>query len=80
MFELINEIVLFPISHPGYFGKVGMRNYHVRKTSLNHHMPTINVENLWSLVGDKMREHYKNDKEGKAPVINLNKHVSCICH
>jgi large subunit ribosomal protein L27Ae len=35
-------------SHPGYFGKVGMRYFH--KTLNQFHCPSINVDKLWSLV------------------------------
>lgn len=51
-----------------------MRNYHVKKTDLKEYTPTINVEHLWSLVGNEMREHYKNDKNKRAPVIDVLKH------
>lgn len=60
--------------HPGYFGKVGMRTFHIKKNSLKNYCPTINVEQLWGLVGHKMRETYQGDKAGKAPVINVVKH------
>ena len=62
-------------SHPGYFGKVGMRNFHLKGNSLKHYLPTINVEQIWALVGDRMREHYKQTTDGKAPVIDVIKHV-----
>ncbi|KAI6179669.1 50S ribosomal protein L15 [Aphelenchoides besseyi] len=53
--------------HPGYFGKVGMRNFHLNR---NHdYKPTINVEKLWSLVSDQTREKYAKDTQ-KAPVID----------
>lgn len=53
-----------------------MRNFHVKKTALKHHCPTINVENLWALLGNQAREHYASQKNGKAPVVDLVKHVS----
>ena len=53
-----------------------MRNFHLKKNSLKHYLPTINVQQIWALVGDRMREHYKDNKEGKAPVIDVIKHVS----
>merc|ERR1712136_691241 len=37
--------------HPGYFGKVGMRHFHIRKNT--HHMPTINLDRLWTLVTER---------------------------
>ena len=39
--------------HPGYFGKVGMRNFHWRKTL--DWCPVINVDKLWTLVSEKVR-------------------------
>merc|ERR1711982_258734 len=56
--------------HPGYFGKVGMRNFHLIKH--DKVIPTINVEKLCSLVSDQTREYYK-DKSDKARVIDLMK-------
>ena len=40
-------------SHPGYFGKVGMRYFHKQKHHFNP--PTINVEKLWTLVSAEVR-------------------------
>lgn len=60
--------------HPGYFGKVGMRNFHSRKNTLKYYCPAVNVENIWSLVGERMKEQYKGDKAGKAPVIDVVRH------
>ncbi|KAF2350368.1 Ribosomal protein L15 [Trinorchestia longiramus] len=67
--------------HPGYFGKVGMRNYHQK--SAHVFMPTINVDKIWSLVSEDVRQKYKANFEKadsdeakakvKAPVFNLNK-------
>uniref|UniRef100_A0A1L8DRW2 Large ribosomal subunit protein uL15 n=1 Tax=Nyssomyia neivai TaxID=330878 RepID=A0A1L8DRW2_9DIPT len=73
--------------HPGYFGKVGMRVFHLRR---NHfYCPTINLDKLWTLVSDKVREDCAKDaatkqaaaqKEGKegyaldgvkVPVVDL---------
>lgn len=46
-----------------------MRNFHLRK---NHYWkPCINLDKLWSLVTEQTREKYKDDPEGKAPVIDV---------
>ncbi|KAK5643957.1 hypothetical protein RI129_007802 [Pyrocoelia pectoralis] len=58
--------------HPGYFGKLGMRNYHLKKNS--KWCPIINLNTVWSLVSEETRLKYKNDKEGKAPVIDVVQH------
>merc|ERR1712071_123932 len=44
--------------HPGYFGKVGMRHFHLKKNK--YFCPTVNVDKLWSLVGEDVRKQYKN--------------------
>lgn len=62
--------------HPGYFGKLGMRNFHLRANK--KFCPTIGLDKLWALVGDKAREQCRKDKEGKVPVVDLVKFVS-IC-
>ncbi|KRX73883.1 60S ribosomal protein L27a [Trichinella sp. T6] len=54
--------------HPGYFGKVGMRNFHVRKSQ--YWCPTINVEKIWSLIPETVRRQYSKSKS-KAPVIDV---------
>uniref|UniRef100_A0A7E4UZJ1 Large ribosomal subunit protein uL15 n=1 Tax=Panagrellus redivivus TaxID=6233 RepID=A0A7E4UZJ1_PANRE len=54
--------------HPGYFGKVGMRNFHVRKNS--NYCPTLNLDKLWSLVPEEVRTKNAAVKD-KAPVINV---------
>ena len=59
--------------HPGYFGKVGMRNFHVRKNSLSNYCPTINVEKLWTLVQEDLRLRLKEDDKKRAPVIDCTK-------
>lgn len=60
--------------HPGYFGKLGMRNFHVKPNSLRHFCPAVNVENLWSLVSAATKEKYASDKAGKVPVIDVVRH------
>lgn len=62
--------------HPGYFGKLGMRNFHLRQNT--KFCPTISLDKLWSLVGQKAREQCRKDKEGKVPVVDLVKFVSII--
>ncbi|CAE7915063.1 rpl-27a [Symbiodinium sp. KB8] len=70
--------------HPGYFGKVGMRNFHLIKhgKAWGKHVdvqgnfvdviPIINVERLWSLVSEQTRTYYKEHTD-KAPVIDVMK-------
>jgi len=56
--------------HPGYFGKVGMRNFHLQR---NHAWkPVVNLDKIWSLVPAESRDKYLNKQAGDvAPVIDL---------
>ncbi|KAK5656124.1 hypothetical protein OQA88_4884 [Cercophora sp. LCS_1] len=59
--------------HPGYFGKVGMRRFHLLRNQ--QWAPTINIEKLWSLVPAEAREKYiSGAKKDSAPVIDLLSH------
>jgi len=70
---LFSHLFLFSFSHPGYFGKVGMRYFH--KTQQQFHCPTVNVDRLWTLVSDRLREQYAkaDGKKDKVPVIDVSK-------
>ena len=68
---ILNYFVIMLVSsfsHPGYFGKVGMRYYH--KTKQQFFCPSLNLDKLWSLVSDQTRENYKS-KTDVAPVIDV---------
>ncbi|PAA65211.1 hypothetical protein BOX15_Mlig030127g1, partial [Macrostomum lignano] len=55
--------------HPGYFGKVGMRHFHLRRNP--YYCPAVNTDKLWSLVSQQTYDKYKDgNKEGKVPVID----------
>ena len=56
--------------HPGYFGKVGMRTFHLLRN--RKHCPTVNVDKLWSLLPDGTIEQAAGMKD-KAPVLDLPK-------
>ncbi|KAF0986864.1 hypothetical protein HZS_7760 [Henneguya salminicola] len=45
---LHHQRILFDKYHPGYFGKVGMRHFHLKKNP--GFCPIINVDQLWSIV------------------------------
>jgi large subunit ribosomal protein L27Ae len=55
--------------HPGYFGKVGMRQFHVLKN--RSFCPTINVDKIFNAAGEGVYEAAKSAEAGKAPVIDL---------
>merc|ERR1712107_240439 len=58
--------------HPGYFGKVGMRNFHTHPNISNNFSPAINLDKLWSLVSEQTRTKYADVKD-KAPVIDCSR-------
>jgi len=63
--------ILFDKYHPGYFGKVGMRHFNIAK---NHYFnPIINLDKLWTLVGEEARIAAAKDKS-TTPLIDVTKH------
>jgi len=67
------DVLLTHFSHPGYFGKVGMRHFHL--TRQKYYCPSLNLDKLWSLVTDQTREYYQKHTD-KAPVIDCVRAVS----
>jgi len=55
--------------HPGYFGKVGMRQYHLLRN--RKFCPTINLDKIFGVAADGTYDAAKNAPSGKAPVIDL---------
>ena len=55
--------------HPGYFGKVGMRYFHLNRNKF--HQPIVNVDRLWTLVGE---EALNQAADGKAVVLDVTKY------
>jgi large subunit ribosomal protein L27Ae len=65
--------IWFDKFHPGYFGKVGMRVFN--KKGYRYERPAVNIDNLWSLVGEKTYQEAKDGKLGtKAPVVDVVNH------
>ena len=56
--------------HPGYFGKIGMRFFHLKKNKL--HSPSVNLDKLWNLVQSSTLSHYQKNKD-RIPVIDVTK-------
>uniref|UniRef100_A0AAQ4PCA2 Large ribosomal subunit protein uL15 n=1 Tax=Gasterosteus aculeatus aculeatus TaxID=481459 RepID=A0AAQ4PCA2_GASAC len=63
-----NAGVLHELIHPGYFGKVGMRHYHLKRSAT--HCPTINLDKLWTLVSEQTRINHSKKPDGPAPIID----------
>lgn len=55
------------LSHPGYFGKVGMRHFHL--TRQKYFCPTVNIDKLPSLITAQHRAG-KGRAADKVPVID----------
>ena len=60
-------------SHPGYFGKKGIRNFHLKRNQ--YYKPTINLDKIWQLVSAEARTASTKDK---AAVIDVTKAVSVL--
>jgi ribosomal protein L15 len=41
--------------HPGYFGKIGIRQFGLQRNKL--HFPIVNLDKLWTLVSSSMHLH-----------------------
>lgn len=63
-----HQRINFDKYHPGYFGKVGMRRFHLTKNQ--YHCPGINVDKLWTLV---KAAGNVNVPAGEALVIDVTK-------
>jgi hypothetical protein len=65
--------LIFSCSHPGYFGKNGMRTFRLQR---NHEfVPSVNLDKLWSLVSEQTRLKAQASKD-KAAVIDVTKAVN----
>ena len=56
--------------HPGYFGKIGMRFFHLKRNKL--HFPTVNLDKLWTLLQPNAVDLYAKNKDN-VPVIDATK-------
>lgn len=62
---------LTPISHPGHFGKKGIRLFreHINKTWCKE----INLDKIWTLLSEDSRKNFLNGTSKLAPVIDVTK-------
>ncbi|XP_035559929.1 large ribosomal subunit protein uL15-like [Canis lupus baileyi] len=54
--------------HTGYFGKVGMRHYHLKRNQ--SFCPTVNLHKLWTLVSEQTWVNATKNKTG-ATIIDV---------
>ncbi|KAB0400574.1 hypothetical protein E2I00_011499 [Balaenoptera physalus] len=59
---------------PGYFGKVGMRHYHLKKNQ--SFCLTVNLDKLWTLVSEQTRVNAAQNKTGAVLIIDVVPSVS----
>merc|ERR1712087_1095835 len=64
-----HERIMMNKFHPGFYGKTGMRVFHMQRNW--KHCPTINIDKLWSLVSLDTRNKVNKDKT--VPVIDVTK-------
>ncbi|EPY74618.1 60S ribosomal protein L27a-like protein [Camelus ferus] len=57
------------LGSPGYFGKVGMRHYRLKRNQ--SFCPTVNLDKLWTLVSEQRWVNATNNKTGVAPIIDV---------
>ncbi|XP_070287233.1 large ribosomal subunit protein uL15-like [Myotis yumanensis] len=55
--------------HPGYFGKAGMRHYHLKRNQ--SFCPTVNLDKLWTLVSEQTQVNAAKSKTGAATIIDV---------
>jgi len=67
---LTHHRIMMDKYHPGFFGKVGIRRFHLKRNTIFN--PTVNLEKIWSLVSEQTRKNYINIKD-KVPVIDVTK-------
>ena len=68
---LCHHRTLFDLYHPGYFGKVGMRVFHLKKNI--DYRPVINLDKILTLVPKDAVEQAKKSKD-KALTIDVTKY------
>mmetsp|Transcript_17983 Transcript_17983/g.30088 ORF Transcript_17983/g.30088 Transcript_17983/m.30088 type:complete len:149 (-) Transcript_17983:63-509(-) len=63
--------ILWDKFHPGYFGKVGMRRFHLKRGA--EACPGVNVDRLWSMIPEDVYEKAKAGTTDNAAVIDVTK-------
>nr|XP_037866316.1 60S ribosomal protein L27a-like [Chlorocebus sabaeus] len=54
---------------PGYFGKVGMRHYHLKRNQ--SFCPPVSLDKLWTLVSEQTWVNAAKNQTGAAPIIDV---------
>lgn len=66
--------IMFDKYHPGYFGKVGMRVFHLKRNI--HFRPILNLDRIWTLLPKDILEQAKatQDKTVQIDVTKFGYH------
>lgn len=69
---------LFDKYHPGYFGKVGMRDFNAARRKHTYYCPTVNLDRIWAMLGEEVRREYAerfqaDGKGAQVPVVDVTK-------
>ncbi|EGC38289.1 60S ribosomal protein L27a [Dictyostelium purpureum] len=64
---LTHHRINFDKYHPGYFGKLGMRHFHLLRNQ--SFCPTVSLEKIWTFVDQAVRKQCATD--GTAPVVDI---------
>ncbi|XP_073748715.1 large ribosomal subunit protein uL15-like [Callorhinus ursinus] len=66
---MLHHRINFDQYHPGYFGKVGRRHYHLKRNQ--SFCPVVNLDKLWTLVSGQMRVSAAKNRTGAAFIIDV---------
>ena len=70
-FENTPGVLLITSSHPGHFGKKGIRVF--REHINRDWCKSVNVDKLWTLLSEASRKQFLENKSKLAPVIDVTK-------
>ena len=59
----------FDKCHPGYFGKVGVMHYHLKRNQ--SFCPTVSLDKLSTMVSELTRGMAARNTTGAAPIIDV---------
>ena len=65
--------------HPGYFGKIGMRQFHLLRN--RNFTPTCNIDKLFNIAGEGVYDAAKNGGEahGRSKMSDESDHILQFC-
>ncbi|VCX30436.1 unnamed protein product, partial [Gulo gulo] len=61
--------VNFDKYHPGYFDKISMRHYHLKRNQ--NLCPAVNLNKLWTLISEQASINATKNATGDAPILDV---------